>query len=124
MPFSQLGLSSPLLDILQEIGYSQPTAIQQQAIPALLAGRDIVAEAPTGTGKTASFALPLLEQLITNNTLRGKRVRALVLTPTRELAVQVAESIAQYAQNTDLSCMAMYGGQRYAGAKGAADTRR
>ena len=110
MSFAQLGLSKPLLNALNHLGYAEPTAIQAQAIPAALAGKDIIGEAQTGTGKTASFTLPVLEQLITDNTLRGKRIRALVLTPTRELAMQVAASITQYAQYTRLSCMAMYGG--------------
>lgn len=110
MPFSQLGLSKPLLNALDELGYTQATPIQTQSIPAVLAGQDMLVEAQTGTGKTASFALPILEQLLTHNPLRGKRIRALVLTPSRELAIQVAESIAQYAKYTPLRCMAMYGG--------------
>ena len=115
MPFSTLGLSEPLLKAVTDLGYDHPTAIQKKAIPLILQGRDIVAAAQTGTGKTASFVLPLLESLhakykVTNKVLRAKRIRALILTPTRELAVQVEESIKQYGQNLDVSSMAMYGG--------------
>ena len=80
MSFAQLGLSKPLLNALNHLGYAEPTAIQAQAIPAALAGKDIIGEAQTGTGKTASFTLPVLEQLITDNTLRGKRIRCLLYT--------------------------------------------
>jgi superfamily II DNA/RNA helicase len=110
MPFSTLGLCDPLLKALADLGYSKPTAIQRQAIPIILSGKDLVAAAQTGTGKTASFVLPLLEKLNTERTLRGKRIRALILTPTRELAVQVEASISQYGKNLELSSMAMYGG--------------
>ena len=116
MSFSSLKLSSPLLKGLSDLGYKKPTAIQTKAIPLVLSGRDIIAAAQTGTGKTASFVLPLLEQLNTrykqtNHKLRGKRIRALILVPTRELAVQVEESISQYAQHLEISSMAMYGGK-------------
>ncbi|PKI14820.1 DEAD/DEAH box helicase [Colwellia sp. 12G3] len=115
MSFSTLKLSEPLLKALAELGYSQATPIQQKAIPVVLSGKDIIAAAQTGTGKTASFVLPLLEQLNsrykdTDKKLRGKRIRALILVPTRELAVQVEESISQYAKYLDISSMAMYGG--------------
>ena len=110
MPFSTLGLSDPILKAVAELGYEQPTAVQQQAIPLILSGKDLIASAQTGTGKTAGFVLPLLESLITDNTLRGKRIRALILTPTRELAVQVEASVAQYGKYLNLSSMAMYGG--------------
>ena len=110
MPFSKLGLSDPILKAVAELGYTAPTAIQQQAIPVILSGRDLVAAAQTGTGKTASFVLPLLQLLNGDRKLRGKRIRALILTPTRELAVQVEASIAQYSKYLELSSMAMYGG--------------
>lgn len=110
MSFSTLGLSEPILKAVSELGYKTPTAIQKKAIPLILAGHDVVAAAQTGTGKTASFVLPLLEKLNTNKTLRGKRISALIITPTRELAVQVEESIQQYSQHMSLSSMAMYGG--------------
>lgn len=110
MPFSSLGLSEPLLKALQKQGYETPTAIQEQAIPVVLEGRDLIAAAQTGTGKTASFVLPLLEQLAQRGTLRGKRIRALILTPTRELALQVEASIREYGQFLSLTSMAMVGG--------------
>ncbi|KGJ96936.1 DEAD/DEAH box helicase [Colwellia psychrerythraea] len=115
MSFSTLKLSAPILTALADLGYEKPTAIQNKAIPHVLSGRDIIAAAQTGTGKTASFVLPLLEQLNsrykkTNQKLRGKRIRALILVPTRELAVQVEANVVQYAQHLDISSMAMYGG--------------
>jgi len=115
MSFSTFKLSDPILKAVAELGYSKATPIQEKAIPVVLTGKDLIAAAQTGTGKTASFVLPLLEQLNsrykeTNKTLRGKRIRALILVPTRELAVQVEDSISQYAKYLDISSMAMYGG--------------
>ncbi len=115
MSFSTLKLSTPILNAIADLGYTKPTAIQQKAIPVVLSGKDIIAAAQTGTGKTASFVLPLLEQLNsrykeTGKKLRAKRIRALILVPTRELAVQVEASISQYAKYLDISSMAMYGG--------------
>ncbi len=115
MSFSTLKLSAPILTALADLGYEKPTAIQNKAIPHVLSGRDIIAAAQTGTGKTASFVLPLLEQIHSrykqsNKKLRGKRIRALILVPTRELAVQVEASISGYAKHLDISSMAMYGG--------------
>jgi superfamily II DNA/RNA helicase len=113
MPFSKLGLSSSLLKAVADANYNEPTAIQKQAIPVVLSGKNLVAAAQTGTGKTASFVLPLLEKIHSQHsehTLRGKRIRALILTPTRELAMQVEASIVQYAKYLDVSSMAMYGG--------------
>ena len=110
MPFSKLGLSEPILKAVADLAYVEPTAIQKQAIPVVLSGKDLIAAAQTGTGKTASFVLPLLEMLNIDRKLRGKRIRALILTPTRELAVQVESSISQYSKYLSLSSMAMYGG--------------
>ncbi|HAZ98915.1 MAG TPA: DEAD/DEAH box helicase, partial [Halomonas sp.] len=111
MPFAKLGLSSPLVQAITELGYKTPTPIQEQAIPAILSGKDLIATAQTGTGKTAAFVLPLLEQFSkAAEPLRGKRIRALILVPTRELAVQVEASVAQYAKHTPLTSMAAYGG--------------
>jgi ATP-dependent RNA helicase RhlE len=110
MSFSKLGLSDPILKAILDMGYSEPTAIQKKAIPAILQGKDIVAASQTGTGKTASFVLPLLERLNVEHTHRGKRVRALIITPTRELTEQVETNVAQYAKYLDLTSMAMYGG--------------
>ncbi|GAB6070151.1 DEAD/DEAH box helicase [Thiomicrorhabdus hydrogeniphila] len=113
MPFSTLGLSNPLLKAISEAGYKTPTQIQKQAIPVILKGKDLVAAAQTGSGKTASFVLPILEQLSqnsSNNSLRGKSIRALIVTPTRELAIQVEANVIQYVKYLDLTSLAVYGG--------------
>jgi superfamily II DNA/RNA helicase len=110
MSFSKLKLSDPILKAVAEAGYTAPTAIQKQAIPIILSGRDLVAAAQTGTGKTASFVLPILEKFNVERNLRGKRIRALILTPTRELAIQVEANVAKYSKYLNLSSMVMYGG--------------
>ena len=110
MSFSKLKLSDPILKAVAEAGYTAPTAIQKQAIPIILSGRDLVAAAQTGTGKTASFVLPILEMFNVERKLRGKRIRALILTPTRELAIQVEANVAKYSQYLKLSSMVMVGG--------------
>lgn len=110
MPFTSLGLSEPICRALIDLGYSEPTAIQMQAIPAVLQGDDVIATAQTGTGKTASFTLPLLERFQGKAPLRGKRVRCLILSPTRELAEQLHRNVKQYAANCRQNSMAMYGG--------------
>ena len=115
MPFSQFNLSEPIVKAIAELGYEKATPIQEKAIPVVLSGKDVIAAAQTGTGKTAGFVLPLLEQLHTrykqtDKKLRAKRIRALILVPTRELAVQVEESVSQYAKYLDITSMAMYGG--------------
>ena len=91
--FRDLKLSESLIRVLDEIGYETPTPIQSQAIPLLMNGRDILGHAPTGTGKTAAFALPLLSRINVQN----KGIQVLTLTPTRELAIQVAEAFQRYA---------------------------
>ena len=109
--FSSLGLSEPLLRAVRETGYETATPIQAQAIPVILEGRDILAAAQTGTGKTAGFTLPLLELLSSRGEpARNRAVRALVLTPTRELAAQVAESVATYGQYLTLRSAVIFGG--------------
>ncbi|WP_299195893.1 DEAD/DEAH box helicase [uncultured Amphritea sp.] len=110
MPFSNLGLSAPLLLAIKELGYTAPTPIQKQAIPLILAGKDLIATAQTGTGKTGAFVLPILELFNQERILRGKRIRALILTPTRELAIQVAANVAEYSKHLNLSSLAVYGG--------------
>ncbi len=111
MTFNDLGLSAELLRAVSEQGYSQLTPIQAKAIPVVLEGRDILASAQTGTGKTAGFALPLLQHLSTKKTTHGYRpVRALILTPTRELAAQVAESVATYGKHLPLRSAVIFGG--------------
>jgi ATP-dependent RNA helicase RhlE len=96
MSFSSLGLSESLLRAISESGYATPTPIQQKAIPAVLSGRDLLAAAQTGTGKTAGFTLPILQRLADKHYDRNRPVRALILTPTRELAAQVGESVIRY----------------------------
>ena len=111
MPFSALGLSKELVRAITERGYLEPSPIQAQAIPAALNGQDILAGAQTGTGKTASFALPILQRLSTAAPDGARRrIRALVLTPTRELAAQVEESFRQYGKYTKLKSTAVFGG--------------
>ncbi len=110
MSFSKLKLSDPILKAVAEAGYTKPTAIQKQAIPIILSGKDLVAAAQTGTGKTASFVLPILERFNVERKIRGKRIRALILTPTRELAIQVEANVAKYSKHLNLSSMAMVGG--------------
>jgi len=110
MPFSKLGLSDPILKAIADLGYTAPTSIQKQAIPVILSGKDLVAAAQTGTGKTASFVLPILETLNIERKLRGKRIRALILVPTRELAIQVEANVAKYSKYLSLSSMAIVGG--------------
>jgi ATP-dependent RNA helicase DeaD len=105
--FASLGLSTPLLETLTQLGYEAPTPIQARTIPALLAGRDLIGQAQTGTGKTAAFALPILQQL----DLRSRATQALVLTPTRELAMQVSEAMHSYAKKLDgVAVLPVYGG--------------
>ena len=110
MSFSHLGLSAPILLAIEEQGYSAPTPIQEKAIPVILAGKNLIAGAQTGTGKTASFVLPILEKLSTAPKIRAKRIRALILAPTRELAQQVEANIQAYARHLNVSSMAMVGG--------------
>lgn len=110
MTFSELGLSDPILQAIDEQGYASPTAIQGKVIPEILDGRDLVASAQTGTGKTASFVLPILELLKGERKRRAKRMRALIIVPTRELAVQVESSISQYGKHIDIISMTMFGG--------------
>lgn len=109
MSFSSLALDKSLTDAVKALGYDQPTPIQQQAIPAILANKDIMAGAQTGTGKTAAFALPILQRL-SENIPAARPIRALVLTPTRELAQQVYKNFVSYAENTELNIAVAYGG--------------
>ncbi len=107
LSFQELGISQERVEQLEKIGFTEPTNIQVQAIPQLLAGRDVVGQSQTGTGKTAAFSLPILERLDINQ----KAVQAIVLTPTRELAMQVHDAIAQFIGNEGLRVLAIYGGQ-------------
>src|SRR5689334_2260574 len=109
--FTELKLSAPLLQALATEGYEKPTPIQQQAIPSLLDGRDLLGIAQTGTGKTAAFALPMLQWLAAaKDRPRPKAPRSLVLTPTRELAAQIADSFAAYGQFLPLRYAVIFGG--------------
>ena len=111
MSFTTLSLSEPILRAVAETGYSTPTPIQKEAIPVILAGRDILAGAQTGTGKTAGFTLPLLQKLSERAPAQGRRpVRALILTPTRELAAQVGESVDTYGKYLPLRSTVIFGG--------------
>src|SRR5471032_2768897 len=108
MPFKALQLSDPVLRGVQAAGYTDPTPIQLRAIPAVLTGRDLIASAQTGTGKTAAFALPVLTRLNAHG-----RTRVLVLEPTRELAAQVETAFRDFARFTDIRTVAIYGGVGY-----------
>ncbi len=107
--FAALGLSKTLVSAVTTLGYEEPTPIQREAIPVLLTGGDMLGQAATGTGKTAAFALPLLDRLTRDKASRGQP-RALVLVPTRELAMQVAEALHKYAKGTNLTVVPLYGG--------------
>lgn len=112
MSFEQLNLITPILRALKTEGYEQPTPIQEQAIPPLLAGRDLIGCAQTGTGKTAAFALPILQMLTGEQRAPGRvrPIRALILTPTRELAIQIDESLAAYGRHLNLKHLVIFGG--------------
>jgi len=110
MTFDQIGLIQPILKALQAEGYTTPTPIQQQAIPHLLQGKDLLGCAQTGTGKTAAFAIPILQELYEQGPQKNTKIRALILTPTRELAIQIDESIAAYGRHTGLRHAVIFGG--------------
>lgn len=112
MSFSTLGLCDALLKTIEQQGYTAPSRIQTDAIPAVLSGRDVMALAHTGTGKTASFTLPLLQLLATGISAQPRHVRALVIAPTRELAAQVAQSVENYSANMNIRSTAAFGGVR------------
>jgi ATP-dependent RNA helicase RhlE len=107
--FADLGLTAPMLKALSDSGYQRPTPIQAQAVPLALKGRDIIGLAMTGTGKTAAFVIPIIERLLGG----PKRTRALILTPTRELCVQVEESFRKYGKHSGLGVIPVYGGVGY-----------
>jgi len=107
--FEDLGLSGALLRSIRDVGYEAPTPIQLQTIPVLLGGRDVIAQAQTGSGKTAAFGLPIIEAIQT----RPRRVQALILCPTRELAIQVSEALHKYGRHKEVETLPIYGGQPY-----------
>ena len=110
MTFDDLGLSAPILKAIAKQGYSEPSPIQAKAIPAVLAGHDVMAAAQTGTGKTAGFTLPILEQLSKGRRAQANQARTLILTPTRELAAQVGASVALYGSHLNLTSTVVFGG--------------
>ena len=107
--FASLGLETGLLTTLGTLGYEEPTPIQEKAIPPLLAGCDLLGHAATGTGKTAAFTLPLLQRLA--HSVRQQNPFALILVPTRELAIQVTEAVHRYGKEQGIAVLAVYGGQ-------------
>ena len=110
MSFSSLGLSDALLKAISKKGYTTPSPIQQKAIPPILEGKDVLASAQTGTGKTAGFTLPILQILSQGQQLRQRPIRALILTPTRELAAQIFENIKEYSTFLDIRSTVIFGG--------------
>ena len=109
MLFTDLQLIKPILDALIQEGYEKPTPIQSQAIPHLLEGKDLLGTAQTGTGKTAAFAIPILQNLYHKNT-KNHQIKALILTPTRELAIQIEESFKAYGRHLPLKTLVIFGG--------------
>jgi len=113
--FSQFNLDPRLVQAVDELGYSKPTEVQENVIPAFLENVDVIVQSQTGTGKTAAFALPILQKLYDEG--NQGNIRSLVLAPTRELAIQVAKAISQYGRHLNLVCMPVYGGQHYGTSK-------
>ena len=109
MKFEQLGLIKPILDALSSQGYEQPTPIQEKAIPSILQGKDLLGSAQTGTGKTAAFAIPILQNLSDKNQPKN-HIKALILTPTRELAIQIQENFQAYGKHLKLKSLVIFGG--------------
>lgn len=112
MTFKELEVIEPILKALQEKGYTHPTPIQEQAIPILLKGKDLLGCAQTGTGKTAAFAIPILQQLYLDKTRNRnqRQIKALIVTPTRELAIQIADNFTEYGEHTDIRNTVIFGG--------------
>lgn len=112
MIFKDLDLVEPILQALEKKGYKNPTPIQKQAIPILLRGQDLLGVAQTGTGKTAAFAIPIIQQILLDEKrgIRRRRIRSLVVTPTRELAIQIADNFTAYAANTNVNNTVIFGG--------------
>lgn len=122
MTFKELNIIEPILAALEKKGYTNPTPIQQQAIPSILENRDILGLAQTGTGKTAAFSIPIIQQLAQRkNSVNTKGVQALIITPTRELAIQIDECIRDYAVNTSIKHCVIFGGVKQ---KAQVDTLR
>ena len=125
MKFSDLNLIPPILKAAAEAGYEEPSPIQQKAIPPVLAGRDLLGCAQTGTGKTAAFAMPILQRLAAAPAPSGGRpIRALILTPTRELALQIDESFAAYGRHYAPCTLRIFGGREPESPGGSAEKGR
>ena len=114
MTFSDLEIITPILKAIEDKGYKNPTPIQAEAIPTLLEGKDLLGCAQTGTGKTAAFVVPLLQKLfLTKSNKKGKRMlKALIISPTRELAIQINDNITNYSKYTGSKSIVIYGGIR------------
>jgi len=110
MEFNNLGLLPSLLKAINEKGYTNPSPIQKKAIPVILKGKDVLASAQTGTGKTAGFTLPLLQLLTKSSNAQNRKIKALILTPTRELAAQIYENVKEYSTHIDLISTVIFGG--------------
>ena len=110
MTFEELGLIDPIKKALKEVNYAQATAIQEQAIPVILAGEDLIGCAQTGTGKTAAFAIPIIQKISQAATAKRSGIKALVLAPTRELSIQIGESFAMFSKYTGLKHAVIFGG--------------
>lgn len=110
MTFESLGLSTALTKAVEKKGYTAPSPIQEKAIPLIIEGKDVLASAQTGTGKTAGFTLPMLHRLVAENKWKRRPIRALVLTPTRELAAQVYDNVREYSEYLDIKSMVVFGG--------------
>jgi ATP-dependent RNA helicase RhlE len=112
MTFKDLGIIDPILQALEEKGYKTPTPIQEKSVPILLKGKDLLGCAQTGTGKTASFAIPIIQMLAKehNENNRQRKIKALVVTPTRELAIQIEENFTEYSRYTKLRNTVIFGG--------------
>ncbi len=112
MTFKELGIIEPILRALEQEGYTNPTPIQEQAVPILLGGKDLLGVAQTGTGKTAAFAVPILQHIYNDQQSQGRyrKIKALVVTPTRELAIQIGESFTAYGKFTGIKNTVIFGG--------------
>ena len=110
MSFKELGLKESILTAIRTKGYEKPSIIQEKAIPQILAGRDLLASSQTGSGKTAGFTLPILQLLSNKQVSKKRNIRALILTPTRELAAQVSSNVETYGANLHLRSTVIFGG--------------